>query len=386
MTAASLSLLKGAKKTADPAPEEAKQVEEVATTATDTEASSEEGVTVEVENMTGKQLDELVKEHAIDTPDTWAKMKVGEKRAWLNEQFGDDAGEGTEAEDKAEPETAAHTEATVEEKVEAKAEEAPKTTAKKGKAKAATAVSTAVAKAVEGEIVGSDVFSDLVFQIENMGEKEARELVGTLSDEAEAMFFKLGGVLSVIQANGWYQPYASFREYVEKEHGLVYRKAVYWTAIYNHLAEAKVPWAKVSTLGWTKLKEIAKVVTPENVDEWVKIASGQTTLQLIATVKASVASKSPKAIEDGGAKNVTTKTFKVHEEQKATIEAALTKAKEDGHTQVNTVALEYICMDYLGAESMLSKIKNLGIEAALELVEKAFPAAKITVELDEEAA
>jgi hypothetical protein len=216
-----------------------------------------------------------------------------------------------------------------------------------------------------------------------MKEKDAKELVHTLREQTEVTFFKLGGVLSVIQSNGWFEPYASFREYVEKEHGIEYRRAVYWTAIYNALAESKVPWQKVQVIPWTKLKEIAKILTIENVDMWVEIAKKQNTITLIQTVKEHLAKDAPQAIEDGMSKTVTAKTFKVHEDQKATIEAAVSKAKEQGSTQSDSVALEYICSDFLGSQTIPQKLKSMGIEAALGALEKAFPNAKIEVEIEE---
>ena len=149
------------------------------------------------------------------------------------------------------------------------------------------------------------MLADLVHEIENMKEKQALELVGTLAEQTEVTFFKLGGVLSVIQANGWFAPYNSFREFVEKKHGIHYRKAVYWTDIYNKLAEAKVPWDKVKYIGWTKLKEIAGVITTDNVDEWVKIAKENNTISLIETVKAHLNSDKQVALEDQTKKNVT---------------------------------------------------------------------------------
>ena len=175
-----------------------------------------------------------------------------------------------------------------------------------------------------------DILADLIHEIETMKEKQAQELVRTLREQTEVTFFKLGGVLSVIQSNGWFEPYDSFREYVEKEHGIEYRRAVYWTEIYNALAESKVPWQKVQVIPWTKLKEIAKILTIENVDMWVEIAKEQNTITLIQTVKEH-SPRSPLAIEDDQ-EEVTAKTFKVHEDQKATIEAAVSKAKEQGST------------------------------------------------------
>ncbi len=399
MSAASLSLLKGGKKSAV---EEELEDETGTETAAEveTEAATDDGdeTTVDVDVMDSGELDNLVQEFGIDTPAKWSGWGAEEKRAWLKEQFDDGSEEEAKTEPEPEPEpeekpaakkttkktaakkTAAKKDtAKAQEKAEEKAEPASK-----GKKPAGKAVAKATSKAGEVTKPGEDVLSDLIHEIETMKEKQARELVTELSEQTEVTFFKLGGVLSVIQANGWYEPYASFREFVEKEHGLHYRKATYWVGIYNSLAESKVPWSKVAHLGWTKLKEIASVITLDNVDKWVEIAQGQTTLQLIETVKAHLAKDTQKSLGDQSSKTVTTKTFKVHDEQREVIEAALEKAKGETGTAVDTVALEHICGDYLSSQTMPQRLKSMGIEAALEALEKAFPNAQIEVELTEE--
>jgi len=377
-TAASLSLLKGGKKAAIEDELETAPIAEEAEA--DSPEADEETVVVDVDTMSGEELDALVQEYEIEVPANWKKMKVDQKRAWLKEQFEEtdeaEPAEETPAPAEDEPQAAP----VAEEPVAVEEEPAPKKAKKTSKTKA-------VAKAPKSgsiEVPGEDVLSDLVHEVENMKEQEAREMAKVLGNETEMTLFKLGGVLSVIQANGWFEPYGSFRDYVEKELGMHYRKATYWVSIYNHLAESKVPWDKVKGLGWTKLKEIAEVLTVDNVDEWVQIAQSQTTLQLIETVKAHKQKGAPKAIEDQSAKTVTTVTFKVHEDQKETIKAALAKAKEDSGTTVDTAALEFICLDYLGGQSMAQRLQKMGLDAALEALEKAFPGTNITVELPDE--
>ncbi len=375
---------------------------------------------VDIDVMTSEQLDALVKKEKVKTPTGWAKLAVQAKRDWLYAQYApkaDEAGDGAAAEAGVATESAA--ELAAETKMSAEPSETAKAKPKaepnviaaivpkdetesgveltkainetvaedkgtevaiakpKGKAKA-------VAKAaLNGEVVSPDALTDLVHEIENLKEKQARELVGELAEQAEVTFFRLGGVLSVVQANGWYKPFASFREFVEKEHGIHYRKATYWVGIYNELAESKVPWEKVKGLGWTKLKEIASVLTPDNVDEWVKIAMENTTLTLMEIVANSKKSGAPKAIEDNTSKVVTTMTFKVHEDQKAGIEMAINKAKTEAGTQVATVALEAICMDYMSAQTMVQKLKAMGAEAALKAIEQAYPDLSIEVTVND---
>ena len=384
MSAASLSLLKGGAKggAADDDANPKKGAVKPAEAAAAPQEADDEGTTIEVENLSSEELDSVVKEFGVETPPEWADWEAEAKRAWLKSQFDDNGAE----------EQAQRAEPAPEEKKGKKASKGKAPAAEPAAAsaaepgakpkKAGKAVAKSPLKHGEIQAQGEDLLFDLVHEIETMKEADARGLVGKLAEETEVTFFKLGGVLSVIQANGWYAPYPSFRDYVEKEHGLHYRKATYWVSIYNALVEAKVPWEKVKDLGWTKLKEIAPVLTAGNVDEWVKIAGQSNTLSLIDTVKKSQASKGGvKAIEDQSSKTVTTKTFKVHEDQKETIEAALAKAKADSGTTVDTVALEYICGDFLAAQTLAQKMKAMGIEKALAAVEAAFPDANIEVTL-----
>lgn len=374
MSSASLSLLKGAKK--DALGKELTKPDKA------TEPPAEE-VVVDIDSFTSEQLDALVEENEIETPDGWSGFDAQAKKAWLKETFEEaPAATGVEApasEETKEVEASGDTAdpAAHDAQTDQAAAKPPAKAKKAGKSKA-----VAPSNAKTGEVMEPDVLSDLIHEIENMKEKDAREIIVSLSEQTEVTMFKLGGVLSVIQANSWFEPYASFREFVEKEHGMHYRKAMYWVGIYNALAAAKVTWTKVKGLGWTKLKELAQVITEENQDQWIEIAQNSNTLTLIETVKKHLAKDAPKAIEDQTTKTVTTKTFKVHDDQKATIDAAIAKAKDQSSTTVDTVALEYICIDFLAGHTLEQKLKSLGIEAALEIVGKAFPDANINVELN----
>jgi hypothetical protein len=403
---ASLDLLTGAKKSAVDA-----ELAKGAAGEPENEASTEEDVVdVDVDALDGPQLDALVKSNAIEVPKAWAKWGEDKKREWLKAQFGDDeeAGE-TQGAVKATSTDGAITDTP--EVVEAYenadivaasnlsptalADAAKETAAlnedqkgsaeasKSGKKKSSAKKKDLALAPKEGEVLDPDVIQDAVHIIENLKKEPALKLIQDLIEQGDVTEFKLGGVLSLVQANGWYAPYASFREFVEKEHGLHYRKATYLIEIYNRLGQSGVPWSKVKSIGWTKLKEIAKVLTVENVDEWVQIASNSNTLTLIDTVKAHLSKDAPKGEQEQASKTVTTKTFKVHEDQKATIEAALAKARDQGKTSVDTVALELICMDYLGGVTIDQKLKAMGLEAAANALAKAFPDANIDVGLPE---
>lgn len=215
----------------------------------------------------------------------------------------------------------------------------------------------------EAETIENDLIVQTAHEVENLKEDKAFKMVPALLDSTAQGDFKLGGVLSVIQAQGWYMDrgYENFRGYVESECGLNYRKAMYLISIYNGLVESGVKWEQVKHLGWTKLKELSSILTSENVLDWVAKAEEMTVLQLQEYIKAQSAGTSTGGDEptQTEAKKTTTMTFKLHEDQKQTVKEALAKAKHETGTQVDTVALEHICLDFLGGQSKLAKVPTL---------------------------
>lgn len=207
---------------------------------------------------------------------------------------------------------------------------------------------TEVAKP-KAEILPSDVIHSTANAIENVADAtEAENMVRTLLEDTEFNAFKIGGYLAVISAKGWFGEHANFKDYVEKVFGLHYRKANYWVNIYTGLLEAQVSWDQVKGLGWTKLKELVGILTPENVAEWVAKAESMTTLQLIEHIKADKKGGTVISNDGSGQSDVTTKTFKLHPDQKETVEGAVAKAKQIAGTDSDAVALENIALEFLG--------------------------------------
>ena len=370
---ASLTMLK--KAGAAKVPNAATELEKKPAVATVTTAAPEDEVTVDVDALSSGELDALVKDQEIDTPIEWTTWDAAGKRQWLKDQFSgeEDAGAAPAATNDA-PMPAPKV-------VEPVKTEEPAADAPKAKKKGSKKKGEVVEAPKQGEIVEADVLQDMVHEIENLKEPTAHKLITELMEETEVTFFRLGGILSVVQANGWYQPYASFREFIEQKHGLSYRKAIYWIEIYNRLSNSGIPWAKVKDVGWTKLQIIASVVTLDTVDEWVTVAGAQNTLTLTETVKnaKAKAAGSSGAIEDQSAKTVTTMTFKVHSDQKAIIDAAIEKAKSASSTNVSTAALEFIAQDFLGGQTLAQRAKAVGADAWLKAAEQAFPGLNIEV-------
>lgn len=249
------------------------------------------------------------------------------------------------------------------------------------------------------EVLGPDLISGICKEVENLKSDEAIKMAHTLLEDVELNSFKLGGVLASIQTHGHWQAkgFETFKEFIESEFGLHYRKAMYLIQIYTALVNSGVSWEKVKELGWTKLKEIVHLLNEENVDQWVERAKELSTLNLIEYVKS--ADKGEPADETAvEGEQVTTKTtdlypmtFKVHADQKTTIRDALDKKRIEINTEFDNMALESICLDYIGGTTGKKKstkmptlaemLKGKPIEEVLAAVEAEYPQADISVSI-----
>ncbi len=244
----------------------------------------------------------------------------------------------------------------------------------------------------------SNLIAEVVKQVENLSADAAFKETTALIEAVDANYFKVGGLLSAIQANNYFteKGYDNFKDCIEKEFGLAYRKAMYLIKIYNAIVAADVEWSKVAKIGWTKLKEIADILTKDNVDELVAKAAELTVLQLQEYVKTLMQGEGSVPTGEQGAKSdITTLTVKVHPEQKATIKEAMEKAKKEGNTDVDGVALEYVALSFVNTAgkakpASLGDFKKLmakaGYEKALEVFTGLWPSIDLKVEVPDDLA
>jgi len=347
------------------------------------EAPTEEERAVDLTELDAPGLAALVKEMEIKTPKGWAKMTLEAKKAWLENEHGTEA-----AAEVAEAPATTTTKKPVAAKAEVPAVKYKTPAVEKAHVKISP---DKAAKALNGTVItGPNEFASIIQYVENLDKDTARSLATSISESSGYAAFKLGGVLSRIQEESWYTPYPTFREYVESE-GLTtkgYRDAAYMVQIYNDLSELNISYDRVAGVQWTKLRTISGVLTQDNIEHWVKLASKQTVIQLVQTVKNYKDKMKGKALT-GPEDPMTTKvmTFKVHGDQDKTIQAALEKAKESANTKVATVALEYICIDFLGNSkaSLVAQLQQVGLDKAIEAINAAFPDATLALEMPESA-
>lgn len=235
-----------------------------------------------------------------------------------------------------------------------------------------------------------DLLADIAQRVEPLTRIKALNRAATLAENIETSYLELGGVLRVIRDQSWWEGHKDFGAFVQEKFGFAERKAKYLIEIYTELVTKHIPWDKVQHLGWTKLKDLARVLTLENVDEWALKAEKLTVVELQALLKGGTP-------EGDGAPSTKTNDdahklkFTLKGDQVETVTAALNKAKAESNTEYDSTALELICTGYLSGSSNIgvsdAPAKTLaelmaegGWQAVLIEFEKQWPAINVTVD------
>lgn len=216
----------------------------------------------------------------------------------------------------------------------------------------------------------------------------------------DQQIFNIGAALSALQAsNSWSDQYKTFPEFVLDKFGLQKRSAYYHLNIYDGIVESGLTWDQVSSLGWTKLKILSAVFMKSigKPSTWVSKAKKMTCSELIEAVRIAVLKAQGGDVAEGEdvAQTVSTLSFKLHPDQKQTIENALTLAKDMTGTEFDSVALDGVCQAFLAGdaqkvapvepekvvtveadlnvETVGSYLKGLGIQQVHDMLESIWP-------------
>ena len=196
--------------------------------------------------------------------------------------------------------------------------------------------------------------------VENIkDQKEAHTLLEQVQFASGIVDYMRGGVLQRIKDECWHVPHKSFAEFCEQECGYGIRKAEYLIKIYNVIVEAEISHKELEGIGWSRLRELASRLEPDEIADWLPKAKKLTVKELQEALKSENDSNFIKS-------DITTIKLRVHEDQKETIEAALQKSKDLGETKYDSVALEYICLESLAGGS----IKRTNVPTLTTICEK----------------
>ena len=251
----------------------------------------------------------------------------------------------------------------------------------------------------QNDNISADLFDEVSVECEHLSANDALSKLDGLFSAKGINDFQAGGVLAVIHSNSYWKeyydtsgkPFTSFKDFLMDSYAMKYRKATYYIDIYTSLVNCAVKYNDVKDIGWSKLKEIARVMVNETADEWIQRARDMSVVQLIAFIVNWKAVFFP--ISDADMTEVKTTTamnFKVYPDQKETIRIALDKAKSEAGTEFDAVALEAICLNYISGEvvkqqpSMKKQFEKMGIMEVIQLIDAIWPNIDVSITLPEQ--
>ena len=188
------------------------------------------------------------------------------------------------------------------------------------------------------------------------------ELAQELVSESTVTEYRLGGILYHVRVSKAYKEvdpaYAEvggFAAYIQEQLGLEYRKAMYLIDIYTKFSKAGIHGDRVGDIGWTKAKEIARVVTSDNADSLLEAAAESTVVELKETIKESYGREG--ADTRPVVKKMTFK-FRLEQENAEVIEDYLLQAQEElGHDKLEQT-FEYIVTEWAAEHLNVGKAKT----------------------------
>jgi len=203
----------------------------------------------------------------------------------------------------------------------------------------------------------TDPISDLAHEIESLGKSDAIARLIELEDAHEQTYFEIGGLLSVMQKEKWFDPSASLDEWVENNTAMKRSKARALIQIYTAIVESGVAWTEVRDIGWTKLRAIARVLDKESAHHWIAVASNHSKKEIIELVKQHLTASGGAVAGSSNATRV--RSFKLHEDQAENVNAAIEKMKKSSNTTDDSAALAAICLDYVGGPTLQQRFVGL---------------------------
>lgn len=186
-----------------------------------------------------------------------------------------------------------------------------------------------------------------------------------LTERAESTDYTLGGVLAkihetaafegILDAEG--QPkygtgHAGYGKFTELHLGMKYRKATYLEGIYTTCVRLGITEKQIAGIGWSKLKESLSSLTEENKDEILAEAKALPFDQFKAAMKKRVVNGGGKVHGNTNTADLTTFTFKLHNDKGQVLVEALDKAKtalgiEGTDVFTQSQALDHIVSEWL---------------------------------------
>ena len=247
---------------------------------------------------------------------------------------------------------------------------------------------------IESQTTESDVISAVRQRVAEYDDAEkAREDLRQIEDARGKYAFAHGGILKRIRDEGWCKAcgYPSFSQFLDKQ-GIAKSTAYAHIELYERITDSGVSWADVKSVGWTKVRYLARHLTEDNIAVWIKLASELTVVELRQLLEKqdqdaiyALGAKASTQVDTSGvdlfpvpkeSKQKHRFSVPLHEDQWETVETALKIAKTQTESPYDNVALEMICLNFLAevhkefGDSHFFKVavKHAGREKMIHLI------------------
>jgi hypothetical protein len=199
-----------------------------------------------------------------------------------------------------------------------------------------------------------------------------REEALRAKDMVEIGYMKLAKCLYDIYTQNVYQTwdFPSFESYIDSELQFNYRKAMYLVEIYNKALMLNMDMERLERLGWTKAKELIRVVDQSNAEEWMDIAEKSTAKELNFKVKTERDLQEDKSSVIDNAPTTTTITLKLGMVEHAIIKDALEESTKLINTDDIALALANICQEWSELKGVVPLLTSL--EDHIEHLERVY--------------
>jgi len=160
--------------------------------------------------------------------------------------------------------------------------------------------------------------------------------------------------------------FEDWRSYTEDELGVQYRKAMYFVDVWDVVKKLNLPTAQVEKLGWTKMKDLTRVMTEKNAKDWLEKAKKMTTREITEEVRDTRKRETGKAT---GPETIKLSLIMGEDEGNIILDA-IAESKKLCDSENEVVALGLVCQDWL--EMKGAEPKRATLEAHCRLLKKVY--------------
>jgi hypothetical protein len=161
-----------------------------------------------------------------------------------------------------------------------------------------------------------------------------------------------------------------FTEFVSDELDIHYRKSMYLVDIADIVKELDLDDNEVQKMGWTKMKELSRIIDKTNHKQWMDKAKDMTTDEVIEAVKMYVGKKK-KTGESGGPENLpVVMKLTMNSDEGSIMTEAINTAKKVLDTENDVNALVYIAQEWMQTSG--TDMETVTLENQIAFLEKIY--------------